>query len=284
MNGLRRNDASPGNRKLVTKREEAYPAVMRFLSRTSFEITANGLFPFLYYTKYRLTTGGFIFTNFMQPSLRHIIHNNTFWLSSERCIYWEEQQALILSDLHFGKTGHFRKSGIAVPQSVFKEDLQRLFAMVQFYNTRQLIIVGDMFHSHENKEMELFTKWRNDLGGLNIHLIKGNHDILNNSFYSQAGIDLSDCHLQVGNIGFVHDPAAITSELPAADYYFTGHMHPGISMYCGSRQTLSFPCYYFGARYAVLPAYSKFAGFVNIKPKARDNVYAIVNQSLVQVQ
>ena len=171
-----------------------------------------------------------------------------------------------------------------MPQSVFKEDLQRLFAQVQFYNARQLIIVGDMFHSHENKEMELFKKWRNDLNSLNIHLIKGNHDILNNNFYSEAAIDISDCCLQVGNIGFVHDPVAINNELTSAEYYFTGHIHPGIRMHSGSRQTLSFPCYYFSKQYAVLPAYSKFTGYVNIKPKATDNVFAIVNQSLVQVQ
>ena len=30
-------------------------------------------------------------------------------------MFWEEEKALIVSDLHFGKTGHFRKSGIAVP-------------------------------------------------------------------------------------------------------------------------------------------------------------------------
>jgi hypothetical protein len=36
-----------------------------------------------------------------------------FWLSPERVIYWEDEKALILSDSHFGKTGHFRKSGRA---------------------------------------------------------------------------------------------------------------------------------------------------------------------------
>jgi metallophosphoesterase superfamily enzyme len=54
---------------------------------------------------------------------------------------------LIVSDLHFGKTGHFRKSGIAVPQSVYKKDLQRLFHQVQYFQPRKLIVVGDLFHS-----------------------------------------------------------------------------------------------------------------------------------------
>src|SRR5690349_23713037 len=110
--------------------------------------------------------------------VHHIIYKNTFWLSLQRCVYWEEQNALIVSDLHFGKTGHFRKSGIAVPQAVYKEDLHRLVHLIQYFQPKQLIVVGDLFHSHQNKELELFQRWREDLSGLPIHLVKGNHDIL----------------------------------------------------------------------------------------------------------
>src|SRR5882762_7169930 len=99
------------------------------------------------------------------------------WLSPDRVIFWEEEKALIVSDLHFGKTGHFRKSGIAIPPSVYKDDLQRLVVQIQYFQPRELIIVGDMFHSHANKELELFLKWRSDLSGIHIRLIRGNHDI-----------------------------------------------------------------------------------------------------------
>ncbi len=53
------------------------------------------------------------------------LQRQRYWLSPERMVFWEEEKALVVSDLHFGKTGHFRKSGIPVPQSVYKEDLQR---------------------------------------------------------------------------------------------------------------------------------------------------------------
>ncbi|HEY4936402.1 MAG TPA: metallophosphoesterase, partial [Puia sp.] len=62
----------------------------------------------------------------MQTPVSHKILDQQFWLTTDRTMFWEEEKALIVSDLHFGKTGHFRKSGIAVPPSVFKEDLQRL--------------------------------------------------------------------------------------------------------------------------------------------------------------
>ncbi len=101
----------------------------------------------------------------MHSPVSHKILNQQFWLTTDRTMYWEEEKALIVSDLHIGKTGHFRKSGIAVPSSVYKEDLQRLIVQIQYFQPRELIIVGDMFHSHANKELELFLKWRSDLSG-----------------------------------------------------------------------------------------------------------------------
>jgi metallophosphoesterase superfamily enzyme len=62
----------------------------------------------------------------------------------------EEQNALIVSDLHFGKTVTSENSGIAVPQNIFKEDLQRLFAKYSFINQAS-DNCRDMFHSRENK-------------------------------------------------------------------------------------------------------------------------------------
>ena len=108
----------------------------------------------------------------MQKPLQHIINNNSFWLSADRCLYWEEEKALIVADLHFGKTGHFRKSGIAIPQNIYQEDLQRLISQLQYFKPQQLIIVGDLFHSDANKELELFKKWRKDLSSLEFILSK----------------------------------------------------------------------------------------------------------------
>ena len=81
----------------------------------------------------------------MQAPVLHELHHQNLWLTAQRSIFWEEQKALIVSDLHFGKTGHFRKSGIAVPQTVYKEDLQRLVLLLNYFKPEQLIVVGDFF-------------------------------------------------------------------------------------------------------------------------------------------
>jgi DNA ligase-associated metallophosphoesterase len=223
------------------------------------------------------------------------------WLSPTRMLYWEEQKALVVSDLHFGKTGHFRKEGIAVPQSVYKEDLQRLVSQLQYFQPRQLIVVGDMFHSRANKELDWFKKWRDDFPELDIQLIMGNHDILQQQWYKEAGVIISHEKLVVNDFSFIHDISAIANppsgqlipvrtgkggrsdKSAVTNYIFSGHLHPGVRVSGGGRQSLDFPCFYFTPAFCVLPAFSRFTGLAMIRPKEEDNVFAIVNQSIIQL-
>ena len=213
------------------------------------------------------------------------IHNQHLWLSPERSVYWEEERSLIVSDLHFGKTGHFRKSGIAVPQSLYKEDLHRLVEQIQFFKPQTLIVVGDLFHSNANKELELFRRWREDLDGVRIHLIKGNHDILKDQFYTDFNITLSTSSLKIGSFCFQHDPGqcSIDSNDEEEVYLFTGHVHPGIVISGLGKQSLRFPCFYFTDNYCILPAFSRFTGAASIDPKPGELVYAIVNNSIIKI-
>lgn len=202
------------------------------------------------------------------------INENTFLLCADKCIFWQEEKTLVLSDLHFGKTGHFRKSGIAVPQDVYKEDIQRFVSLLQQFKPENVIVIGDMFHSHDNKEHALFVKWRKDFEQLNIQLVMGNHDILHKQWYTGAGIELLEgCH-EAGKICFVHDIDG--TEIKENNFYFCGHIHPGISISSGAKQSVHLPCFYFTKQYAVLPAFGKFTGTYTIKPKRGENVFAIM--------
>jgi len=220
----------------------------------------------------------------MSAPYKFILNNQTLWLSYERCILWEDQKALILSDLHFGKSGHFRKSGIAVPQNVFREDLQRLFAQIQFFNPQQLLIVGDFFHSSINKEINMFLKWRNDLSHLKIHLIKGNHDILSKKFYEDADINVINETLAIENFCFTHDINANCGHPGKRMFTFSGHLHPGIRISGAGKQVLHFPCFYFTKNHAILPAFSHFTGLSKVSPKETDKVFMIAENNIVKLQ
>ena len=212
----------------------------------------------------------------MQQIVQHHIAGNTFSLSNDRCVFWEEEKILLLSDLHFGKTGHFRKEGIAVPQAIYKEDLQRLVTQIQFFKPQQVVVIGDMFHSHANKELDLFKKWRNDFKSLPIQLVRGNHDVLKKDWYNDATISVVENSLKIGSFSFVHDITEVQNETAVASYFFSGHIHPGIAIQGVGRQFIKLPCFYFSERFAVLPAFSRFTGNHPIKPKRGESVFAIL--------
>ena len=219
----------------------------------------------------------------MTAPILHQLLDQHFWLSPERVLFWEQEKILIVSDLNFGKTGHFRKSGIAVPQSVYKEDLQRLFAQISFFKAEQLLIVGDLFHSIVNKEMDFFLKWRKDISQLPFLLIKGNHDILSSNWYQEASIEVKN-EYKIHQFIFIHDPNESVTTTEDGSFIFSGHLHPGIIVRGLGKQSLRFPCFYFTEKQAILPAFSHFSGLALIEPKKKDQVYAIVNQSILQIQ
>lgn len=219
----------------------------------------------------------------MSHYLLHELTGNHLLLSADRTIFWEEQKALILSDLHLGKSGHFRKHGIGIPQDVFKEDLQRLIASIQLHKPEKIIIVGDMFHSHANKELGLFLKWRNDLPAVEFHLVIGNHDILSLKWYKEAALQLHYNEWEIGDFIFTHDINDVTT-VNREKFYFSGHIHPCIQLRGLGKQFVQVPCFYFNQQFAVLPAFGKFTGTYALKIKDDDNVYALAGDRVLKVQ
>lgn len=159
--------------------------------------------------------------------------------------------------------------------------MQRLVNAIAYFKPNQLIVVGDLFHSHANKELDLFSRWRNDFPQLQIHLAKGNHDILKAEWYRTNHIVVHEEELAVNGFRFIHDPS--DEQLQDDGYVFSGHIHPGVILKTGSRQSNSFPCFYFGKRLAVLPAFGRFTGTVGIQVKSSETVYAIVNNAIMKV-
>ena len=218
----------------------------------------------------------------MRPHLIQC-HQQKIWLSPERCMFWENQQTLILSDMHIGKTAHFRKAGIAVPQQVFQEDLHRLFQQIHFFSPQRIIVTGDLFHSEANLEHDWFSNWRRDLDGIDFILVKGNHEILRNDVYRNLGIEIVDKELEIAPFFFSHD--LVEEKLDG--FSFVGHTHPGIHIQGKGKQSFVFPCFYFTSDFCILPAFSKFTGKHVVDLQKGETAYAIVgaglDQSIVEI-
>ena len=207
------------------------------------------------------------------------IKGEVLTLDKDRAIYWEAKKMLILSDLHLGKSAHFRKHGIQVPATVGQTDLQRLEALTKKYSVDRLVITGDMFHHKMNSDILDFEHWRKSYPGMKVVLVKGNHDLLKTNDYNQLDIEIHEKELLCSPFRFIHDQPKEFD-----DYYnITGHIHPGVTIYGKARQSLKFPCFYFGKTCAILPAFSLFTGLSKIKSEEDDRFYAITPKEVLLI-
>lgn len=214
-------------------------------------------------------------------SFTKTIHNQSWKLLPEKAIYWEDKETLIITDLHIGKSGHFRKAGIAAPSTINAKNLERLGKLIQKHNPSTLLILGDLFHSKANREWLEFEEWRENFEHLDLQLVTGNHDLLHHSFYESANINVYET-LEMNAFLFVHDPDdSIKSELKHT--VVAGHLHPGISIKGKGRQSLRFPCFLFSDEKILLPAFGEFTGVYTIKPEEGEKVFAVVEESIVEL-
>ena len=183
------------------------------------------------------------------------IRDERFILTNQRAMYWPNESAIILSDLHLGKTAHFRKNCIALPSDLIEKDLERLTQIIQNYSAEKLIIVGDFLHAGKNSEFELFKNFKNQFEDLKIILIKGNHDRISEKNFLDLGITEIHSTYSRNNLLFSHENVRDDS-----NFVISGHLHPGVRLKLTTKKYQKLPCYIVTDHQLILPAFSSFTG------------------------
>lgn len=215
----------------------------------------------------------------MAKSLSFSWNNSTFILSALKCLFWVEEEALLLSDLHLGKTNHFRKNGIAISSEVANIDYINLELAINEFNPKKIIVIGDLFHSKYNNEVNFFGEWKKPFEKIEWILVKGNHDMLSPEIFNPLSFRVVNS-LQISNTILVHEVDELLLKTIGTNNYITGHVHPGVKVKLGVHQQ-SFPCFFFSQNQLILPAFGKFTGIHLLKPKKSNSVFCIVNDSII---
>lgn len=215
----------------------------------------------------------------MQNHIEYTCKNQTLILSAKRAVFWKSQRALLVADLHLGKAGHFRKSGIPLPASITLNDLLRLGELIEEFKPVKCFFLGDLFHSDYNNEFLLLKACIKKYATVEFILIKGNHDIVADQKIKGLGIAAIYDTLEIPPFQFTHHP-----QIDKKLYNFAGHLHPGYRINGLGRQSLKTPVFYFGAKQAILPAFSAFSGKALIKAKAGDHIFGIVDNELIKIK
>ena len=205
------------------------------------------------------------------------IYNNHFYLHKTGAIFWKEKNTLLLADIHLGKVGHFRKSGIPVPRKVESLFYDKISKLKNSLNFSQIIFLGDLFHSSLNNEWFLFENWVKK-SVLKIILIKGNHDIIPKFKFQQVGIKTYN-DLKIEKFLFTHHPKKINDH-----FVFSGHIHPGVRLAGKGKQIMKFPCFIYNKDQIILPSFGGFTGMHLPKIKNDDQVFVITNKEVIEVK
>ena len=105
---------------------------------------------------------------------------DNIFVSQLYCLYIEEQNAVIIADLHLGYEGVLRSQGVMIPDYQKRVIKERLEKIIKKYEPDSIIINGDFKHEfgknlrqewREAKEMLEFLLQKSK-----VILIKGNHD------------------------------------------------------------------------------------------------------------
>ncbi|UII30003.1 ligase-associated DNA damage response endonuclease PdeM [Fulvivirga ulvae] len=208
------------------------------------------------------------------------IRDNTFSLYPEKAVLWKAKGVLLISDLHLGKVNHFRRSGIAVPHSPNDQNIERLITLLQQLKPERVLFMGDLFHSHYNPEWEVFGQVLKYFPAISFELVMGNHDIMSDYQYVKHQLIIHKKPLEMDTFMMSHEPL---EEVPEGYYNFAGHIHPGVQLRGRGRQGVKLPCFYFGDKQALLPAFGEFTGLYKIKPKEGDRVFVIVDNNVLRV-
>lgn len=204
------------------------------------------------------------------------IQDEKFILHSSGTVFWESKKIAIISDVHLGKVSHFRKHGIAIPQNAVEENFKRLTNVIEHFCPEKVIFLGDLFHSAKNAEWNLFEHWTLTCNSQLI-LIAGNHDIIDERHYDDAGISVFKI-LEIDKFFFTHHPTEKENL-----FNFSGHIHPGINLRGLGMQSLKLRCFFHKSNQMILPAFGEFTGKFILKPETDELVYAIAGNEVILI-
>jgi uncharacterized protein len=177
----------------------------------------------------------------------------TFEVAGDAALYWPEQRALLVADLHLEKASAYASNGQMLPPYDSLSTLKELETLTALFDVRAIICLGDNFHDAGGE-----ARLGGDAAALLRHLtthfrwtwITGNHDP---HVAAQWG---GEAVLEVVASGIIlrheADPDDTTPEI-------SGHFHPKYRALMRKRM-VSRRCFVQTANKIIMPAFGALTG------------------------
>jgi DNA ligase-associated metallophosphoesterase len=214
------------------------------------------------------------------PVSRVEVGGTTLHLLPQKALWWPEQRTLLVADAHIGKAVSFRRLGVPVPRGTTSATLDLLGQLVEQHGAARVVFLGDLLHSpraHAAGTLHAFAQWRSRHAGLDLVLVRGNHDDRAGDPPAALGVQCVDEPYALpaaAGLALCHYP-----HTRAGAYVLAGHAHPCTHVGRGIDR-LRLPCFHFGATVGVLPAFGAFTGMHPIERVAGDRVFVVADNAV----
>ncbi|MBV9555872.1 MAG: ligase-associated DNA damage response endonuclease PdeM [Pseudolabrys sp.] len=183
-------------------------------------------------------------------------------------VYWPQERALIVADLHFEKGSSYARRGIFLPPYDTAATLARLTTLIMRYAPRAVIALGDSFHDGGGPDRLADadrTQLRALQAGRDWIWITGNHDPEPaQNIGGQFGGALA-----IGPLTFRHIPQGDAGEI-------AGHLHP-VARVSHRGRAVSRRCFAADATRMVMPAFGAYTGGLNVRDAAFADVFGTLD-------
>jgi len=204
-------------------------------------------------------------------------------LLPEFAVLWPARRTLFVADVHLGKDASFRSLGVPVHVPATEETLARLSHVLDVTKPRELVVLGDLWHSKRGRTaeaMEAFLTWRKAWSSTGMTLVEGNHDLRSGALPPEADMVEVAEPFAIGPFSLCHFP----DSCEAPGYRLAGHVHPSVTLTGKDRQSLTLPAFIFGPTMGLLPAFGGFTGMAGVSPTIDDRTFVIADQRVVAVK
>ena len=191
--------------------------------------------------------------NFATPVFARFAFAGQEWqISDGRAVYWPNQGALLVADLHLEKASWFASHGQMLPPYDSRETLERLSTAVLATGARRIFCLGDNFHDDagpDRMQPQAVALLADLAARVDVVWITGNHDT---GLAGVPGTVVAD--LAMDGIDLRHE-ATPDAEKPE----ISGHFHPKLRIKTRGR-TIARACALRSESRLILPAFGTLTG------------------------
>ncbi len=191
------------------------------------------------------------------------------FLDARRAVWIEQPRALVIADPHLGYEWAHRHNGQMLPIGQGDDTLPRLHALLDVYDPRTLVLLGDIVHRAFALPpiKEQLCRIIGEIGErTDLKLIAGNHDRALDRLLRECGLAVELIEeLLIGNYLLLHGNRLPQAQTPPGGRMIIGHEHPAISISDGVATSAKAACFALGEGLLVLPAFSRWAAGSNIR-------------------